>query len=134
MGMGIFKGLLQPAILRAGWSHLPERKGLVSGAIISGYGFGGFVFGMLIQKLCNPDSLQYVLDPESGKRFLPIEVGNRVPDALHYLCLVWAAQIIFGLLIITNFKKSEEQLREELGSEQTVQHYSEKMENKIAIE
>ena len=45
IGMGIFKGLLTSALLRAGWSHLPERKGLVSGSIISGYGFGGFIFG-----------------------------------------------------------------------------------------
>jgi hypothetical protein len=46
-GMGFFKGCLTPAVLRAGWSHLPERKGLVSGCIISGYGFGGFIFGIL---------------------------------------------------------------------------------------
>lgn len=46
-GMGIFKGMLQSALLRAGWSHLPERKGLVSGCIISGFGFGGFFFGEL---------------------------------------------------------------------------------------
>ena len=128
MGMGIFKGLLQPAILRAGWSHLPERKGLVSGAIISGYGFGGFVFGMLCQELCNPDSLQYVMDPESGRRYLPIEVGNRVPDALHYLCLVWAAQILFGLLTITYYKKSEKQIRTEFSTEQSLLHYTDEME------
>ena len=46
-GMGVFKGFLQSALLRAGWSHLPERKGLVTGCIISGYGFGGFIFGIL---------------------------------------------------------------------------------------
>ena len=47
VGMGIFIGFLKCSLLRAGWSHLPERKGLVAGAIISGYGFGGFIFGIL---------------------------------------------------------------------------------------
>jgi len=44
IGMGMLKGLMLSSVLRAGWSHLPERKGLVSGCIISGFGFGGFVF------------------------------------------------------------------------------------------
>ena len=77
--MGIFKGFLGPAILRAGWSHLPERKGFVSGLIISGFGFGGFLFSMITQKLCNPANLKFELDQDDGLKYLPIEVGNRVP-------------------------------------------------------
>ena len=59
IGMGIFKGLLTSALLRAGWSHLPGRKGLVSGSIISGYGFGGFVFGTFANYLANPENISY---------------------------------------------------------------------------
>jgi hypothetical protein len=45
MGFGVGKGFLYPAPLKAGWSHLPGRKGLVSGLIVSGMGIGSFLFG-----------------------------------------------------------------------------------------
>lgn len=109
LGMGIFKGLLQSAILRAGWSHLPERKGLVSGCIISGFGFGGFFFGLYVPWLCNPHGLNYELDPTDGHKYLPSAVGNRVPFALKILCLTWSCQIIFGLLTISNYQPPKEQ-------------------------
>ena len=46
-GFGIGKGFLYPAPLNAGWSHLPGRKGLVSGIIVSGLGIGSFIFGIV---------------------------------------------------------------------------------------
>ena len=57
IGFGIGKGFLYPAPLLAGWSHLPGRKGLVSGIIVSGLGVGAFFFGILAQKLVNPDNI-----------------------------------------------------------------------------
>ena len=56
-GFGCGKGLLYSSVLNAGWSHLPGRKGFASGAIICGFGFGGFIFGMIMNKLCNPDNV-----------------------------------------------------------------------------
>eukprot|EP00352_Strombidinopsis_acuminata_P001152 CAMPEP_0176346006 /NCGR_PEP_ID=MMETSP0126-20121128/5902_1 /TAXON_ID=141414 ORGANISM="Strombidinopsis acuminatum, Strain SPMC142" /NCGR_SAMPLE_ID=MMETSP0126 /ASSEMBLY_ACC=CAM_ASM_000229 /LENGTH=111 /DNA_ID=CAMNT_0017693303 /DNA_START=212 /DNA_END=547 /DNA_ORIENTATION=- len=44
---GLGKGLMYSAALKMGWSHLPGRKGVVSGLIICGFGFGGFMFGLL---------------------------------------------------------------------------------------
>ena len=37
------KGFLYPAPLNAGWSHLPGRKGFVSGIVVSGLGMGAFI-------------------------------------------------------------------------------------------
>lgn len=48
VGLGISKGLMYPGNLAAGLGHLPGRKGLVSGFIISAVGFGSFIFGILI--------------------------------------------------------------------------------------
>ena len=58
-GMGALKGLMSPAIWRAVLSQLPERKGLVSACITSGYGFGGFTFGILINHLFNPQNVKF---------------------------------------------------------------------------
>ena len=56
-GFGIGKGFIYPAPLRATWSHLPGRKGMVSGIIVSGLGLGAFIYGIVIQKLVNPNNL-----------------------------------------------------------------------------
>jgi MFS transporter, OFA family, oxalate/formate antiporter len=45
------------SVLAAGWSHLPARIGTVTGIVISGFGFGGFFFGIVTSELCNPDNL-----------------------------------------------------------------------------
>jgi len=34
--------------LRAGWSHLPKRKGFASGAVLAGTGVGGGLAGLFI--------------------------------------------------------------------------------------
>ena len=64
---------------------MPERKGLVTGFIISGYGFGGFVFGNFAQYLANPHNLEYEKDPINGQMILPAEVGKRAPYMLSKL-------------------------------------------------
>ena len=54
---GIGKALMYSSALQAGWSHLKGRIGLASGAIICGFGFGGFIFGIVMNRLCNPDNV-----------------------------------------------------------------------------
>lgn len=56
LGFGIGKGFLYPSVLYAAWSHLPGRKGLASGVIVSGMGIGSFIFGIFIQRLVNPEN------------------------------------------------------------------------------
>jgi hypothetical protein len=43
--------------LVCGWEYFPERRGLVTGIVISAYGFGAFGFGLLAVKIINPDHL-----------------------------------------------------------------------------
>ena len=47
VGFGMGKGFMYPAPLNAAWSHLPGRKGFVSGIVVSGVGMGAFSFGIL---------------------------------------------------------------------------------------
>ena len=57
VGFGVGKGFLYPGPLKAGWSHLPGRKGLVSGLVVSGLGIGAFIFGIVTRLLVNPENL-----------------------------------------------------------------------------
>ena len=40
-----------------GWEWFPDNKGLVSGIILAGYGFGAFFFGYISTALVNPHDL-----------------------------------------------------------------------------
>jgi MFS transporter, OFA family, oxalate/formate antiporter len=57
VGFGIGKGFLYPAPLNAGWSHLPARKGFVSGIVVSGMGVGAFLFSLITKQVINPDNV-----------------------------------------------------------------------------
>ncbi len=37
-----------------GWNWFPNRKGLVTGVIVAGFGSGGFIFNRVGSKLINP--------------------------------------------------------------------------------
>ena len=41
--------------LICGWEWFPERKGLITGLILGGYGVGAFVFGGISTILVNPN-------------------------------------------------------------------------------
>jgi MFS family permease len=84
-GFGCGKGLMYSSVLHAGWSHLPGRKGLASGAIICGFGFGGFIFGLIMNRLCNPENelpLDYAVKIGLEEKLFPPSVAGRVPAAL----------------------------------------------------
>lgn len=61
LAFGVGKGLMYSTALQAAISHLPGRKGVVSGFVICGFGFGGFFFGIIIRHLCNPDNVRPIL-------------------------------------------------------------------------
>lgn len=85
MGFGIGKGFLYPAPLKAGWSHLEGRRGLVSGIIVSGLGIGSFSFGMLVSYLTNPDNLEPIMVevvPGVSEAYFDNQVSERVPKML----------------------------------------------------
>jgi MFS transporter, OFA family, oxalate/formate antiporter len=78
VGFGIGKGFLYPAPLNAGWSHLPARKGFVSGIVVSGLGIGAFIFAMLTKYVMNPDNIApqpYQVAPGVVEYIFPPEVN-----------------------------------------------------------
>jgi hypothetical protein len=57
--------------LRAGWSHLPKRKGLASGIILSGSGLGGGLASMYILHIFNPNDIEPEMDKHDGNLYFP---------------------------------------------------------------
>lgn len=58
IGIGICKGVAMTACLKSGWNYLPERKGLVSGIVMSGMSTGSVFYGLLCTRIVNPDNVQ----------------------------------------------------------------------------
>jgi hypothetical protein len=56
--LGLLKGFTYSTGVIAAISHLPQRKGMVGGFVISGFAVGSFVFSIFAQKLCNPFDLK----------------------------------------------------------------------------
>ena len=79
---------------------------MVSGLIICGFGFGGFFFGIITNRLCNPDNIavqKFMIDGEEEQLF-PKEVAERVPYMLRTLDLIWTSLFLFAACTVHTYK------------------------------
>ena len=97
LGTGLIKGFNKQCCLMAGWSHLAQKKGLVSGIILGGYGFGGSLYGLYyhnkIAQVGSSSMLEPIFDDRDGNLYFPKEVGARYPD-VH-------KRVVTGILIVS---------------------------------
>ena len=101
----IFYGVLFPAgvgivywpPIICGWEWFPKNKGLISGLIVGGYGFGAFIFGFISTAIINPKD--YKADKDSG--YYPKEVGEKFPDALRIMLIMWAGLALIAVSLVT---------------------------------
>lgn len=85
-GLGVGIGYTAP--MSAGWSWLPNRKGLVNGLVLLGFGTGGFMFNLVGSKLINPRRL-------AGPPF-DSSVYDAFPSMLRTLAVCYAAATLVG--------------------------------------
>jgi MFS family permease len=87
-----------------GWEWFPERKGLVTGLIVGGYGFGAFIFGFITTAIANPDNLSPSV-PQDGSgdqdKLFPKEVGDRVPYMLRFCLIFWVVFVAISILTVS---------------------------------
>ena len=77
-GIGI---IYWPPIM-CGWEWFPDNKGLVSGLIVGGYGFGAFIFGFISTAIANPDNdkPEKPKDGSTQDKLFPRSVADKVPE------------------------------------------------------
>ena len=105
-------GIVYWVPIMCGWEWFPENKGLVSGLIVGGYGFGAFIFGFVSTAIANPDNLSPAV-PEDGSttdKLFPTSVADEVPH-MYQMCLIaWAILgmcSVFGVSRNPEFVKAE---------------------------
>lgn len=92
-GIGVGIGYTAPIV--AGWKWFPQSKGLVSGAVLTGFGAGGFFFTKLGTAIINPSNEK----PVNG--FFPPSVTNGFGSLLRKLSLAYYALSILGSLLVS---------------------------------
>jgi len=94
--VGLSSGLVYMVPVVCGWKYFPKRKGLVSGTIIAGYGFGSFTFNLIALQLVNPENKE--IPP--GQKYFEEDVYSRVPFMFRILSLMYLVIGIFGCLLV----------------------------------
>lgn len=65
------------------WEYFPEKRGLVSGLIVLGFGFGSFIFGFVSLAVANPHNESPTFAVLGGKIFAPdSEISSNAPKML----------------------------------------------------
>ncbi len=92
------------APLRNAWKHFPNKKGLISGIVMMGFGFSSMLFNYISDEIINPEESK-VLD----NHLYSEEIANRVPT---YIAVVVKIFICVGVTVITClFPAREEKLQ-----------------------
>jgi MFS family permease len=97
--MGI--GIIYWTPIICAWEWFGDRKGLATGLIIGGFGFGAFIFGFVSTAIVNPNNLSREIDPASGNAFFPEEVAARVPPMFRRCVDIWAILLLVGGALIS---------------------------------
>jgi len=93
-GIGIGSAYTAPIV--AGWRHFPNKRGLVSGCVLCGFGSGGFIFNMIGSAIANPQKLS--LDPVT--KTFPQEVYDNFPTMLRKLSVIYLSLQAVGAGIL----------------------------------
>lgn len=103
VSFGIANGLGYTMPLKICWDLFPNKKGMVTGVIICGFGVGSFVFGIVSTILINPANQKTEL-LDHHLVYGPQVADNSMP-ALRTLAMCWS---ILGCLALLLIKVKEE--------------------------
>ena len=99
---GIGCGTCYFVALICAWEWFPQRKGLVTGLILGGYGFGSFIFAQISTWLVNPDGKNpSIYDEANDVTYFDSTVANRVPLMIRKLVYIWIAVVLTGNILIS---------------------------------
>ena len=96
-GIGCGSCYLVPMI--CGWDYFPQRRGLVTGLSLFGYGFGSFIFSQISTAVVNPAGLAPIPDASHAVNFYPEEVAMRVPIMIRQMTYIWCFLVLIGICL-----------------------------------
>lgn len=94
LGSGIGAGSAYISSIIAAQKWFPRSKGIFTGIIVAGFGFGGLIFTSLQTMYMNPDNI-----PPSASGYFEESVYNRVPSLFLYMGLIFTVAQAIGCLL-----------------------------------
>lgn len=91
-------GLAYMTPMSNGFGWFPNRKGLVAGVILAGFGIGTFVFNMAQTAFVNPRNLSPEIKDDGY--FTQDEILNRVPHLFSFMGSIYALMQFIGCLLL----------------------------------
>ena len=107
---GFGGGLTYTVPLVCGYRWEPNRKGLVSGIVLSGFGLSALIFNQIQSSLVNPDNLKPEVEYRGKRYFGPGPVTDAVPGMLVKLGLIYGVLCVCGIALIQDptYKKIDD--------------------------
>ena len=98
-GLGI--GLCYSPPITAAIKWMPEKKGVITGTIVAGFGGGALLFGQIARFCLNPGNDQASVESNSGVYFeSDSEVANRVPSFFVTMGIIFSCLFTTGCALI----------------------------------
>ncbi|CDW86897.1 major facilitator superfamily protein [Stylonychia lemnae] len=102
-GFGVCNGFAYVVPVYSGWRYFKDNKGLVTGIVLCGFGFGAFFFNLISTAVVNPKGL----DSKDG--LFPAEVANNVPKMIRVLTICWACISAISILLFFPYQEPPKQ-------------------------
>ena len=81
--------------IRTSWKYLPDKKGLIVGLIVGGFGLSASILTFIIKAMVNPDNIQ---TDKTG--FYPDEVINNLKSYYLFLILFFGGLSILAIFLM----------------------------------
>ena len=95
-GIGVGFSYMAPIV--SGWEYFPTKRGVVSGLIVGGFGFGSFIFGFISLANVNPDGKSPEYEVNGGKIFdSDDDISSNAPKMLRINCAIWLGLLLIAL-------------------------------------
>ena len=101
---GVGMGICYTAPIACASRWMPEKKGLLSGIIVAGFGGGSFIFGQIALQIVNRERIGITSDGTSKESYYPSDsdVANAVPSMFLYLGLCYSVLILVGSCLLSD--------------------------------
>jgi OFA family oxalate/formate antiporter-like MFS transporter len=101
-GVGIGFAYVTPIACAAKW--FPDKKGLINGIAVAGFGAGAFIFNLIIKAFINPNALQadFVNLVDNKSYFTQTSVLDRVPYIFLILGFIYLIMTVGGSFLLQN--------------------------------
>ena len=109
---GVAIGFSYMAVMRNAWLYFPDKKGLISGVILFGYGLSALIFTWVSDSIVNPK-----FEKVSANGFFAPEIANRTYNFIFALNVILVAMSIIGYLMIFDYYTLESSKEQNVNSQ-----------------